>query len=40
MGVLPDEIFNMTERDFAHLLAAAKMEHEEQEASWQRQKSR
>jgi len=40
MGVLPDDIFNMTERDFSHLLAAAKMERDEQEAAWQSQKSR
>jgi len=38
LGVLPADIFEMTERDFYGLLAAAKLEQADQEAAWRRQK--
>lgn len=38
MHVLPDQIFEMTEYDFHHLLAAAKLECDDQERAWRQRK--
>lgn len=38
LHVLPDQIFSMTEADFTHLLAACKLEADEQERKWRKLK--
>jgi hypothetical protein len=38
LHVLPEQVFEMTEFDFHHLLAAAKLEADDQERAWRRQK--
>jgi hypothetical protein len=38
LHVLPDQIFSMTETDFMHLLAACKLESDEQEQKWRKLK--
>ena len=38
LSVLPEQIFSMTEADFYHLLAACKIEADDQERSWRKHK--
>lgn len=38
LHVLPDQVFEMTETDFVYLLAAAKLDAEDQERRWRQQK--
>lgn len=38
LGVLPEQVFEMTEFDFAHLMATCKLEADDQERAWRRQK--
>jgi hypothetical protein len=36
LHVLPEQIFSMPEYDFVHLLAACKLEADEQERAWRK----
>ncbi len=38
LGVLPEQVFEMTEFDFALLMSACKLDADDHERSWRRQK--